>query len=1613
MKRLLRFAVTLLALGMLPLHAAPLSGTKSVGPTGDYLSLTAAIADVQVVGNGLGGALVLELQAAYDGAVETFPLTIPALNGASAVNTVTIRPASGATGRSITSANTTAATVDLSGAKFVRIDGRAGGAGTAKQLTIGNTSTSGVAVRFINEASGNTLRHLTLQGVNTSANSGTVVFSTTTGANGNDNNTIDTCDIRDGASTPRNGIYSLGTTTDAAQNNSGNTVSNCNVFNFYAATSGDSAGVRLDQGNTAWTIDGNSFYQTASRTTVSGSVRPIYVSNSGDSFIVTGNFIGGSAPSAGGAAWTTTGAGGYRFAGIEISTLSTTPSSLQGNTIANMTWRSGSASSALPGVWCGIYAQLNSPSGSVTGNTVGSGTGTGSVSVTTSGNGGTSFGIGSSGVATISENTIGSITTNGTSTAVSASLVGIQVGGKHTISGNTIGSTTTANSLNAATTSVSPTFGQQVTGILNPSFDFAVITGNTVANLNNNYAGTAATGQLRGIATSAGVNTITGNTIHNLSTASANAGQGASSAVLGISQSATASSGQYVSQNTVHSLANTAVSGVVSVSGIYFTGPASGTNVIARNLVHSLAVSATNARLYGMHLAAGTFTAENNMVRVGLNADGASTAENAAAVEGIYDNGTTAGRNFYHNSVFLGGTHTLSNARPVAFRSIGNSNARTFQNNIIVNARSHSGANNSYSILYDSPGLSGLTAGGNLFFASGTRAVLGSYHLAVCPILTDWQAATGQDTTSAVGNPRFVNPTGTAATVDLHLQSSNPAEGQGLPLASVTDDFDGQTRSTLTPVDIGADAGNFIWIDSTAPLISHQLLTNGSVANRVLTDWVSIVDNVGVASGANAPRLYYKKSADADAFGVANDSTGNGWKYVTATGNGPYSFTIDYTLLNGGSVTEGDIIQYFVVVQDAANNLASSPAGVTASANPPVQNVAGHGAVNSYSIVPGISGIVTVGSGGTYPSLSGAGGLFFMLNGSVLTGNVIVNLTSDLTETGGVTLNQWHEEGVGNYTLTFQPNSATMRTISGSAANGLVTLNGADRVIIDGRFGGSGRYLTFRNTDSGTDANTFLFLNDASSNTVRHCIVEGAGAGSGVIYFSSGTVTGNDENVITGCQVRDLTTTAGVPRYLINSSGTFNGGSNSNNTVANNELFNFNTAGIRIFWLGNDSWTIDGNDIYEVNAAASDNYGILFGCSGTNSITGNSIYGLRTSGNSSIGISFGGIFDGNSITTIARNRITSLDVNAGTTTIIGILAESDNGTLNVVNNQVTLSPAASGSMSLYGLYDTSSSNSSVVNVFYNSVVLGGMESSALNSWTSFRRSGTFGSTHTARGNIFLNLRTGGSASHFAAGSEGDSDGYTASHNFYAGTGAGGSANFMDFSTTGSTVPVNFALWQSATGETNSQGDVAGSGSFTAAMFVNAAAGDLHLVPGGDALVNALGTPIAGVTNDFDGYPRSATTPTIGSDEISAYSTWATTAGVSIDPNALGANGVKNLLNFAFSIDPVTGGSGELQYAGTLVGGGTITATGFPRPWVEPSGNGVDFRALFVRRKNYAAEGVTYTPQFSPDLVNWQNSGAVPMVLADDGTNQIVSVPYPPLAGGINAQFFKLSVTIVP
>src|SRR4030095_1975268 len=91
-----------------------------------------------------------------------------------------------------------------------RLDGLNSG---GNALPIDNTSTGATAatIRFIADASGDTVRNCTIKGSGTGAGSGTIVFGTGT-TTGNQNDTITANTITSsGANLPTNAIYSAGT----------------------------------------------------------------------------------------------------------------------------------------------------------------------------------------------------------------------------------------------------------------------------------------------------------------------------------------------------------------------------------------------------------------------------------------------------------------------------------------------------------------------------------------------------------------------------------------------------------------------------------------------------------------------------------------------------------------------------------------------------------------------------------------------------------------------------------------------------------------------------------------------------------------------------------------------------------------------------------------------------------------------------------------------------------------------------------------------------------------------------------------------------------------------------------------------------------------------------------------------------------------------------------------------------------------------------------------------------------------------------------------------------------------------------------------------------------
>ncbi|MCU0412261.1 MAG: hypothetical protein MUF82_06995, partial [Bacteroidetes bacterium] len=1170
----------------------------------DYATVSAAITDIQT--QGLNGDLSLELQSNYDPAGETFPLVFSEMNTASS-RRVTLRPAAGVTGVNLATASSGAIWFDNVG--YITIDGRPGGTGSTSVMTVGAASMDAAALRFRNDASHNTVRYITATASNSSTDNGLVWFEGTTGVTGNDDNLIEHCTLIGGPNRSTTIVYSVGEAGDSTSFNSGNVISQCNLANF-AQNGYNSYGIYLGEGNTRWTIEGNRLYQetTLSYWSVMFGDRHEAISVNapvGRDFVVESNTIG-FANATGTGMYTINSSVALRFIGIRINAMS---SHIDGNTISGFSFKSTSG-------WFGISVVSGDVQiGTAQGNTVGSETSTDAILLVGPG---PAYGINATSAqgGTIENNQIGGITgDNGQTTG--GGIVGITIAGSganYVIRGNTIGSATQDSSIRGGF--IGSTGSWSTVGITNAATGTVSIVSNTI--MNHLVNGTGFSGQTIGINSTAGTEEIADNIITRLRTASRATSDASSASIIGMSLTSTTGAGHSVVRNRIFGLSNSSSNTGTAVVGLFFRGPASGSSRISRNAIHSLWSEDGNsgANLTAMRLDGGSVIVDNNMVRLGIDTAGASITK-SQNIFGLYK--TSAGNlSALFNSIFIGGAGVGTAATSTYGLVLTSSGTDDIRNNIIVNDRSNATTGGKHFSLWfnNSVSTTGVTCDYNILHAGGTGGVLASRGSDYTTLAT-WQAGSGWDLHSAVGNPGFVRAEGSASDVDLHLSGTTPAEGVGVPVAAVTEDFDGDVRSALTPTDIGADAGNFTFVDVAAPVIQFTPLSNGGTNNRTLENVALIMDNVGVSTGANRPRLYFKKSTDANAF-VGNTSANNGWKYVIASNDAsPYSFTLDYSIINGGSVAIGNVIQYFVVAQDDANNLSSLPTGAGASASPPIQNINLKATtVYSFTIRAYMSGTYTV--PGSYASLTKASGLFQALANAVLQGDVVVNVSGDvLDENGSYVLPALAEDApVPRFTLTIQPADASEKLIAGAILNG-IRFSGTQRMIIDGSHGGGGRYLRFRNTS--TSSPVFQFVSDASGNVIRNCIIEASQNSYGAVYFNTGTVTGNDSNIVENNIIRDRSDAASSPSSLVYASGSAGALRNSGNVIRNNEIYNFTGSAINITSQTtypndalNENWTIVGNEIYQSAAGSGTVNGILINALGRNLISDNIIRNLST-----------------------------------------------------------------------------------------------------------------------------------------------------------------------------------------------------------------------------------------------------------------------------------------------------------------------------------------------------------------------------------------------------------------
>jgi hypothetical protein len=1029
--------------------------TRTVGTTGaDYSTIKGAFDAIN--SGSITGSISLQI---IDNTTEGASAVLNASGtGSASYTSINIYPT--VSGKTI-SGNINAPLIDLNGADNVIIDGRINASGTSKDLVISNTSNSGNSgtstIRFYSGACNNTVKYCTIKGSTTDGSGGVIFFSATSANTGN---TIDNNNITNASDTyrPVNTIYSGGAANTV-------TISNNYFYDFLSRIS-TSYGINLNTSTGASTISGNSFYETNTFSPTSNRIYyyPIYINSTTTGFLISGNYIGGSAPLCTGT-WTKTNSNYSSLYAINLNSVGTgTPSVVKGNTINNIVWNNNNNDNSWSSA---IYINAGDVTLGANGepNTIGSLTGTPNYSITNDNNGSVFAPIvlNGSGYITCQYNNIGGITVNNTNTTQVTRLYCIYRGNSNTnglISNNTIGSAACPIS------TASPATGdvQYLVGIYNNSSAATGLTlnNNTISYLNNMTTGSTA-GYVCGIHSydAPAILTISNNNIHDLTIANSNEGSGRNASIKGgifvtsgslltVTNNtiynltnthstfrgfiygincAAGTGANDCSGNTVYNLTTTGTGSGPSMYGIYFNAGFGAENTIKRNYVYDLSSAGVTgnssySKYYGIYKVNNCIaTLANNIISLGGNT--------MSTIYGIYDEGGSGrNTNVYFNTVYIHGSPTEGNLWSYVLYS-ANNNARTYKNNVLYNARSNNGASGTHFCIYYGTTPSA-TSDYNDLYAPGSGGYIGFYNGNYCTTLPAFRTATSQEANSLNTDPIFVNGYRTAATL-------NGVSGTG-----ITTDYYGATRSepprmgaidsvgVITYTWTGATSSAFNvstnWQLNYVPPDGAEISFDASPVNNCVLDQNRTLGNITNASGKdlvlNGFQLTLLTTTEFTSTGKI-DASASG-STVLYSGSSAQTFSsglfknntvYNLTLNNSNGLTQnGDL----TVLNNLTLTLGALAIGVnTLSLNGDITYTSG-------SLTGGSSSNITFGGSGASTNLAG-----ISLNNLTLNRANGINLTGDITINNSLTLSNGLLN-TGSNIITFSTTATNPAETSGS-----------------------------------------------------------------------------------------------------------------------------------------------------------------------------------------------------------------------------------------------------------------------------------------------------------------------------------------------------------------------------------------------------------------------------------------------------------------------------------------------------------------------------------------------------------------------------------------------------
>jgi len=1114
--------------------------------TGSYQTLKAAF-DAINSGTHSGVISILVLN-------DTNEAVSAILNNNTAVTSVSIQP-SGCGGRTITGSVSSTSLIDFFGADNVTIDGLNT---NGNSLTIVNTNTGAngtSTIRFRKDATFNTVTNCTILGsstANVGANGGNIWFAADSVIGGNDNITISNCNIGPaGVNLPSKGIYFTGTQTADLENND-ILITNNNIYDCFATLS--SAGIDLNNGSTAVVITNNRIYQTAVRTpTAAGSHTGIRVSGGlGNGFVVSGNAIG-YANAAGTGTYTINSptSSNFTMQGIQITSGTANPSSVQGNTIAGISITSAPTSSTI--AFSGIVVSGGFVNvGNVAGNTIGLPLAPINV-VTTSSTTTVVHGINIASASTsplsIYNNVIQSIRQTGIA-ATPLNFYGIVLNSSaaYDLRNNTIGNAIAANSISTGTLGTS-TGASIIRGISSSGSGNLNIGAlgfpNTVQNI---IANASANNNIRAIETSGATTTVSYNVIKGMQIASA---ANTTSQFTGIYAVGT-TAGLTISNNILGDAAN----------GLISYGAAGG------NLYGILTSAAT---------VAGSVTITGNEI-TGINNPFTSTAQH----QYINNNISCPSINISDNKF----TNLVSNTSAGTIFLVNTANlpaggTKTINNNRIVGTFSKTGASGSLHVYFDN----GTSAAGATVVNSNNN--FSNITVAGTSSISGWANTEIGLTVKTITNNTFNN--WTAASGSITGITASAFGGNSSISGNTVSNFN--TTGSITGINGNntGDATSLTFADNTISNFTGGGLVYGIASNLPITvPTITIQNNnvTGLSSSSSSVSGIWEFSLSASKSIIGNTISN------LSTATSPlWGINIRY----GGTVS---------VTNNTISTLSSSAnertlgifTGLDATTSIAITGNSINGITNA-STGP-LSRIYALEAAGTFPatvsnntilncSSAGAGSLYGIYNSNSGTASVIENNT------------------IGNLNIT--NTSATA-----SALSGIYVLNGGGNILGNKIYGlanamtsaGSVTTGIYNNGGNWTTANNMISIINTDANLV-YGIREGSASGVRKYFHNSiylgGSGTGNSTAMVSlaGAELKNNifynNRTSPAKNYALSYSGAFLSLNSNNNifyTVDQNQtVLSSGTDRNFLDWQvfsGGDSNSYSGNPITFTNVNTGD-----------------------------------------------------------------------------------------------------------------------------------------------------------------------------------------------------------------------------------------------------------------------------------------------------------------------------------------------------------------------------------------------------------------------------------------